>query len=98
KLLIQELTTWAENSCNITQEKFVKTLENNLSDVQDAIIFHGDIDSPDDGYKEHLAVDIFPNQPNVRYDAILFNPEVFNNSEYWDVEQIGPFVVVARVN
>ena len=94
----EEMSTWAENSWDQTPEEFVETLENNPWDVPDAMIFRGDIDSPDDGYKEHLAVDIFPNQPNVRYDAILFDPEVFNDSEYWDVEQIGPFVVVARVN
>lgn len=94
----EEMTTWAENSWDQTPQEFVDTLENNPWDVPNAMIFRGDIESPDDGYKAHLAVDIFPNQPNVRYDAILFDPEVFNDSDLWDVKQIGPFVVAARVN
>lgn len=94
----EEMATWAENSWDQTPQEFVDTLENNPWDVPNAMIFRGDIESPDDGYKAHLAVDIFPNQPNVRYDAILFDPEVFNDSDLWDVKQIGPFVVAARVN
>lgn len=94
----EEMTTWAENSWDQTPQEFVDTLENNPWDVPNAMIFRGDIESPDDGYKAHLAVDIFPNQPNVRYDAILFDPEVFNDPDLWDVKQIGPFVVAARVN
>ena len=94
----EEMATWAENSWDQSPQEFVDTLENNPWDVPNAMIFRGDIESPDDGYKAHLAVDIFPNQPNVRYDAILFDPEVFNDSDLWDVKQIGPFVVAARVN
>ena len=94
----EEMTTWAENSWDQSPQEFVDTLENNPWDVPNAMIFRGDIESPDDGYKAHLAVDIFPNQPNVRYDAILFDPEVFNDPDLWDVKQIGPFVVAARVN
>ncbi|WP_233189944.1 galactan 5-O-arabinofuranosyltransferase [Corynebacterium sp. J010B-136] len=94
----EEMSTWAENSWDQSPQEFVDTLENNPWDVPNAMIFRGDIESPDDGYKAHLAVDIFPNQPNVRYDAILFDPEVFNDSDLWDVRQIGPFVVAARVN
>ena len=94
----EEMSTWAENSWDQSPQEFVDTLENNPWDVPNAMIFRGDIESPDDGYKAHLAVDIFPNQPNVRYDAILFDPEVFNDPDLWDVKQIGPFVVAARVN
>ena len=94
----EEMATWAENSWDQSPQEFVDTLENNPWDVPNAMIFRGDIESPDDGYKAHLAVDIFPNQPNVRYDAILFDPEVFNDPDLWDVKQIGPFVVAARVN
>ena len=93
-----EMSAWAEGSWEQSPQEFVDTLENNPWDVPNAMIFRSDIESPDDGYKQHLAVDIFPNQPNVRYDAILFDPEVFDDPELWDVEQIGPFVVVARVN
>ena len=46
------------------------------------------------GLKIHLAEDIFPNQPNVRYRAIFYNPQVF--AEGWTVKQIGPFVVAVR--
>lgn len=94
----EQMATWANDSWEQTPEEFVQALEDNPWDVPDAMIFRGDIESPDDGYKAHLAVDIFPNQPNVRYDAILFDPEVFDDSNLWNVEQIGPFVVAARVN
>lgn len=47
-----------------------------------------------DGLKIHLAEDIFPNQPNVRYRAIFYNPAVF--SKGWVLKQVGPFVVAVR--
>lgn len=94
----EQMATWANDSWDQTPEEFVESLENNPWDVPDAMMFRGNVESADDGYKSHLAVDIFPNQPNVRYDAIMFDPEVFIDSNLWDVEQVGPFVVVARVN
>lgn len=53
-------------------------------------------DSDTEGLKIHLAEDIFPNQPNVRYRAIFYDPEVFQ--EGWALKQVGPFVVAVRTN
>ena len=53
------------------------------------------MDDPEAGFKTHIAHDIFPNQPNVRYEGIFFNPKAFEGGD-WDVEQIGPFAVVVR--
>lgn len=52
-------------------------------------------DVTDDPWKTHLAHDIFPNQPNIRYEALFFNPEAFDSPE-WQKAQFGPFVVVVR--
>lgn len=49
------------------------------------------------GWKYDLAEDIYPNNPNVRFRGVYFNPEVFLGADApWQVEQIGPFVVVTR--
>ena len=46
-----------------------------------------------------IAEDIYPNNPNVRFRGVWFNPAVFlNNPEHWNVTQVGPFVVVTRIN
>ncbi|NTS21616.1 arabinofuranosyltransferase, partial [Bacteroides fragilis] len=60
----------------------------------DVVIFRGSLEEPGDGFKIHLAEDIYPNQPNVRYRAVFFNPDVFE--EGWDTKQVGPFVVAVR--
>ena len=56
----------------------------------DVFIFRGDQDK---GYKYDVAEDIYPNNPNVRFRGVYFNPEVFST---WDVTQVGPFIVVTR--
>ena len=58
-----------------------------------AFIFRGDADDMETGWKYDLAEDIYPNNPNVRFRGIFFNPAVFS-APYWDVAQVGPFVVV----
>lgn len=60
-----------------------------------AFIFRGDVEEPGEGFKTHVAHDIFPNEPNVRYEGLFFNAEAFEGDE-WHVEQIGPFAVVVR--
>ena len=45
--------------------------------------------------KTHIGHDIFPSEPNVRYEGLFFNPKAFPR-ETWDAKQIGPFVVVVR--
>ena len=46
------------------------------------------------GWKYDLAEDLYPNNPNVRFRGVFFNPEVFG--ENWEIAQIGPFVVVSH--
>lgn len=89
-----QIEEWASKSWEQTPEEFAKSLESAPWRGPDVLIFRGDLEEPGDGYKTHLAEDIYPNQPNVRYRAVFFNPEVFE--EGWEVEQIGPFVVAAR--
>lgn len=60
----------------------------------EAFIFRGDLEEGTP-LKTHIAHDIYPSQPNVRYEGLFFNPEAFQGPE-WAMEQIGPFVVVVR--
>lgn len=89
-----QIEEWASNSWDQTPKEFSHSLESSPWRGPDVLIFRGDIEEPGDGYKTHLAEDIYPNQPNVRYRAVFFNPEVFE--EGWTTKQIGPFVVAAR--
>ena len=89
-----QIEEWASKSWEQTPEEFAQSLESAPWRGPDVLIFRGDMEEPGDGYKTHLAEDIYPNQPNVRYRAVFFNPEVFEKG--WEVEQIGPFVVAAR--
>ncbi|OFK68190.1 hypothetical protein HMPREF2806_07560 [Corynebacterium sp. HMSC076G08] len=89
-----QIEEWASKSWEQTPEEFAQSLESAPWRGPDVLIFRGDMEEPGDGYKTHLAEDIYPNQPNVRYRAVFFNPEVFEKG--WEVKQIGPFVVAAR--
>lgn len=89
-----QIEEWASKSWEQTPEEFAKSLQSAPWRGPDVLIFRGDLEEPGDGYKTHLAEDIYPNQPNVRYRAVFFNPEVFE--EGWNTQQIGPFVVAAR--
>ncbi|ALC04697.1 Arabinofuranosyltransferase AftA [Corynebacterium deserti GIMN1.010] len=60
----------------------------------EVFIFRGSVDDPDTGWKYDVAEDLYPNNPNVRFRGVFFNPESFG--ELWQTEQIGPFVVVTR--
>ena len=65
----------------------------------DVFIFTGDVDDKSKGWMYDIAEDIYPNNPNVRFRGVWFNPAVFLNSpEHWNVTQVGPFVVVTRIN
>lgn len=59
----------------------------------DVFILHGDASDPKSTWKYDLAEDIYPNNPNVRFRGVFFNPAVF---EGWHVKQIGPLVVVVK--
>ena len=89
-----QIESWAERSWDQTPEEFAKALDSATWREPDVFIFRGDLEHPTDGYKTHLAEDIYPNQPNVRYRAVFFNPDVFRQG--WETAQIGPFVVAAR--
>ncbi len=66
----------------------------------EVFIFRGDAENTDEnttGWKYDLAEDIYPNNPNVRFRGVFFNPAVFTGEGApWRTEQIGPFVVVTR--
>ncbi|GAA1474255.1 galactan 5-O-arabinofuranosyltransferase [Corynebacterium aurimucosum] len=89
-----QIEEWASESWEQTPKEFSHSLESSPWRGPDVLIFRGNIKEPGDGYKTHLAEDIYPNQPNVRYRAVFFNPEVFE--EGWNTQQIGPFIVAAR--
>ena len=89
-----QIEDWAKRSWEQTPEEFAKSLDSSPWRGPDVLIFRGDLEEPGNGYKTHLAEDIYPNQPNVRYRAVFFNPDVFEKG--WETTQIGPFVVAAR--
>ncbi|KHO30512.1 galactan 5-O-arabinofuranosyltransferase [Corynebacterium minutissimum] len=89
-----QIEDWAKGSWEQSPEEFAASLDSSPWRAPDVLIFRGDVEEPGDGYKTHLAEDIYPNQPNVRYRAVFFNPEVFEKG--WETTQIGPFVVAAR--
>ncbi|WJY96530.1 galactan 5-O-arabinofuranosyltransferase [Corynebacterium fournieri] len=85
-----ELKQWAEISYD-DPEKFTEAVDNSQWEPPTAFIFR---DNGKDGYKTHIAHDIYPSQPNVRYEGLFYNPEAF--AKDWDVKQIGPFAVAVR--
>lgn len=87
--------SWAELS---DPQKFAASLDDAKWRKPDVFVFRGDLSHPESGWKTHIAEDIYPNNPNVRYRALLFSPAPFLRApDLWDVSQIGPFVVAARV-
>ncbi|HZK32463.1 MAG TPA: galactan 5-O-arabinofuranosyltransferase, partial [Corynebacterium sp.] len=84
-------------------EDFAAALDEAPWRAPDVFIFRADLAAMTDpaqdseGWKSHLARDLYPNDPNIRFDAIFFNPEVFAEESLWATAQIGPFVVVTRV-
>ena len=85
-----ELKQWAEISYD-DPEKFTEAVDASQWEPPAAFIFR---DNGKDGYKTHIAHDIYPSQPNVRYEGLFYNPEAF--AKDWDVKQIGPFAVAVR--
>lgn len=94
----EQMERWANLSQEATPEEFVQALDSDPWHSPDVILFRGSIDDPGEGYKIHLAEDIYPNQPNVRFRSIFFNPEVFEDEALWTMKQVGPFVVASRDN
>ena len=104
----QTITEWALGSWEDTNtpEKFLaKMLEAKWRPPQ-AFVFRADLESykqdkaagkDSSGWVYDLAEDIYPNNPNVRFHGLRFNPEVFvGDGTTWKVKQIGPFVVAVR--
>lgn len=87
---------WAEASFEELSDPqdFAAALEDEQWKGPDVFVFRGD--KNDEEYKTHIAVDLYPNNPNVAYQGVFFNAEVFADQSLWDVEQIGPYVVINR--
>ena len=85
-----ELKQWAELSYE-DPEKFTEAVDNSQWEPPVAFVFR---DNGKDGLKTHIAHDIYPSQPNVRYEGLFFNPDAFEQD--WDLEQFGPFAVAVR--
>lgn len=91
------ISEWAESSWDDASdpEEFRRLLDDAPWQVPDVFVFRGeDAGDLDTGWKTHLAEDIYPNQPNVRYEPVFFNPRVFDDADLWSIDQAGPFVVV----
>ncbi|WKD58509.1 galactan 5-O-arabinofuranosyltransferase [Corynebacterium caspium] len=103
------IAKWAELSWENPQE-FQKALNDIPWRGPEVFIFRGDASDATaaaavatdsnqkaaGGWKIHIAEDIYPNQPNVRYVGLFFNPAAFANKN-WEISQVGPFVVVKAV-
>ena len=93
----EELARWAEGSYEQLEDPDVMLAELDSAPwrAPEVFIFRGNMDDPDEAYTTHVGYDIFPNEPNMIYKRLFFNPTAFD-SPAWDTEQIGPFVVVVR--
>lgn len=89
----EALARWAEMSKTAPAE-LTAAMDTAKWRAPDAFIFRGDLESSDP-LKTHIAHDIFPSQPNVRYEGLFFDQDAFASPD-WAMKQIGPFVVVAR--
>ncbi|MDK4313264.1 galactan 5-O-arabinofuranosyltransferase [Corynebacterium propinquum] len=87
---------WAEASFDelAAPQDFAAALEDTEWKGPDVFVFRGDED--DEEFKTHIAVDLFPNNPNVAYESVFFNSEVFADDALWDIEQVGPYVVISH--
>ena len=89
----EELVHWARLS-ESDPEELTAAIDASQWRAPEAFIFRGDLETKTP-LKTHVAHDIYPSQPNVRYEGLFFNPEAFSAND-WDMEQFGPFVVVVR--
>ena len=96
-LRVDELTRWAEGSYDDLEDPdaMLEALDSARWRAPDVFVFRGNLDDPEEPLKTHVGHDIFPNEPNMFYERLYFNPASFD-SPAWDSEQIGPFVVVVR--
>lgn len=88
---------WAHDSYEQLQDPKAMIAEIDASPwrAPDVFIFRGSEKDQDAPWKTHVAHDIFPSEPNIRYQGLFFNPDAFDSAD-WTTEQFGPFVVVVR--
>ena len=60
----------------------------------DALLVRGDLSDPERPYTLDVADDIYPNNPNVLFRGVDFDPSLFEG--HWDATQVGPYVVLIR--
>lgn len=103
----QAIESWATSSwLEIdTPESFIEELDGAKWRAPDVFILRGTLENSETdsqeeragasaGWRFDLAEDIYPNNPNVRFRGIFFNPAVFATG--WAAQQIGPFIVLVR--
>lgn len=96
----EAIESWATRSWADLEDPndFIDALGDTPWRQPDVFIFRGDVEDPERGWKTHINDDIFPNNPNVRYRSLMFNPASFLDApDLWNVSQIGPFVVASRI-
>ena len=87
----EALDSLAADSWKLTPDEFDRRVTEWQWRGPDAFIFRAV--ATNDSWNLDLAEDIFPNNPNVRFRGVKFNPAVF---AHWTVTQVGPFTVVTR--
>lgn len=93
------LENWAEDSWDRLSDPtdFLQAMESSPWEIPDVFILRGSLEEPEKGLNYHIAEDIYPNNPNVRYQRLNFSLEPFTGPDsVWDLTQIGPFVVVTN--
>ncbi|MBZ8177435.1 hypothetical protein GP475_00870 [Corynebacterium poyangense] len=92
-----QIENWAERSWKdlADPESFKTALDSAPWRAPEVFIFRGSLENDQDGWKTHISEDIYPNNPNVRFTAVRFNPHSFSGGS-WEIKEIGPFVVVVR--
>ncbi len=93
-----QLREWAELSYTELSDPqdFADALQSTKWRGPDVFIFRGTLDEDATEWKTHIAEDIYPSQPNVRYVGLVYNPEVFRDESLWHLKEIGPYVVATR--
>ena len=86
--------SWKDAS---TPDAFAAKLDSLPWRGPDVFLIRGSVQDESQGWKYDVAEDIYPNNPNVRYKAVQFNPKVFTgNKDLWTVKQVGPYALVVR--
>ncbi|MDV7198429.1 galactan 5-O-arabinofuranosyltransferase [Rhodococcus kroppenstedtii] len=84
------IESWSELT---TPDELVAALDAAPWRAPDAFLFRRGAD----GYTLRLAEDVYPNDPNVRRYTVTFPESLFDDPRF-DVQEIGPFVLVVRAS